>query len=128
MACVPKLRDPRVGDSRFHQAAGRKPVSRKNRFPDDENVQALGRILLQDAFDCGGPPQADGSCGRKKKDETSLGRICIEASRELIKIGFIQWRQRRATTICNVNGEDNRKHNDGKNNDISFFHQRHGRP
>ncbi len=91
MVRVPELADALVGDARESAAAGRAPVGGKNRLPYDQDANVSIAVMLEDLLDCGRPPQAFGSSGRKKKEKAGDAGIGVEGRGE---IGEIRGRKR----------------------------------
>jgi len=74
MLGIVELADARVRDALHGRAAGGSPICGDHRLPNDKHMERNFRVMLQERFGCGGPPQAERSCGRKEQDEAR--RIC----------------------------------------------------
>jgi hypothetical protein len=58
---VPVLPDPRIRESTQDRRGRRGPIGWQHRLPDRVHANVARLVLLQNLFDCGGPPQTSGS-------------------------------------------------------------------
>jgi hypothetical protein len=83
---VPELPHPRIGKPSQGVPARRAPIRRQNRLPHRENVYFPFRMLCQQFFGCGGPPQTEGSGRREHQNQPRRVSIRIECCQELIGV------------------------------------------
>jgi hypothetical protein len=91
---VPELHNPAIRNPRQNGARRSAPIRRQYRFPDHQNRQVRGFLLLQDFFGCGGPPQTARSCRRQQKHHAGVRISSIKIAFELASIAC-QIRERR---------------------------------
>ena len=67
-------------------SAGRFPVRRKNRLPNNEYAHPLVRVMRKKLLRCGRPPQTARSSRRQQQHHPGRIRVGIEGSRKLVQI------------------------------------------
>jgi len=78
MIRVPVLLHPPIGKP-FEDRTGRRgPIRRQYGLPHRKYANPLVRALLEDRFDCGGPPQTCPSRGGQQDDDSGVARFLIE--------------------------------------------------
>ena len=65
MIGVPELPHAAIGKTPKRHRSWRTPVTREDRFPNREHHDRAFRVLAQNFFDCGGPPQTSWSSWRE---------------------------------------------------------------
>lgn len=129
MIFVPVLRCPVIRYEGEHRARGTLPITRKNRFPHDEDAQFLAPELLQKLLRCGGPPHTSRSGWRKQQKYAGLVCRLIELPFEVADILGNNIRQRDLTSrraVPDKLPQDKCNHDrNGKCNERSLSHQLH---
>jgi len=75
---VPELPYTTIAQPAERPDGRRTPIGGENRLPDREHADIGFRMLLEDLFDCGGPPQTGRSRWRQQKDDSYLVRSAVE--------------------------------------------------
>ena len=69
MILIPELTDSAVRETAKCKGGWCAPVGNQDRLPYREHLNPGVRVLVEQALNCGGPPQTNGSTRRQQKDD-----------------------------------------------------------
>ena len=79
---IPILLHPHVSQPPQHERDRRGQIGREHRLPHRKHANGGAGLLLENGFECGGPPQTRRSSRRQQDDDADLVGVLIEVGAE----------------------------------------------